>query len=43
MVGAVTAIRTIETDEANRALNMDMFARQLLLLFNEVLGAQRAP
>ncbi|MEJ8847153.1 CinA family protein [Variovorax rhizosphaerae] len=38
VVGASAAhVRTIETGDTNRAANMDVFARQLLLLFAEVL------
>jgi len=37
VVGATTRVRTIETDDTDRAANMDVFARQLLLLFDEVL------
>ena len=40
VVGAVTASRTIETGDTNRALNMNLFARQLLSLFDEALRAQ---
>ena len=43
VAGAVTASRTIETEDANRASNMDVFARQLLLLLDETLQAQGAP
>ena len=37
VVGDTAVSRTIETGCADRALNMDIFARQLLLLFDEVL------
>ena len=40
IAGAATASRTIETGDANRVWNMDVFARQLLLLFDETLRAQ---
>lgn len=43
VAGAVTQTRTIETGDGNRALNMDLFARQLLSLFDEVLQAPGAP
>ena len=42
VAGAVTASRTIETEDADRASNMDVFARQLLLLLDETLRAQGA-
>jgi nicotinamide-nucleotide amidase len=38
--GAVIASRTIETGDADRVSNMDVFARQLLSLFDETLRAQ---
>ncbi len=37
VVGDTAVSRTIETRCADRPLNMDIFARQLLLLFDEVL------
>jgi PncC family amidohydrolase len=43
VAGAITASRTIETGDADRAANMDVFARQLLLLFDETLRAQAEP
>ncbi|MGO4391174.1 CinA family protein [Variovorax sp. M-6] len=43
VAGAATQTRTIETGEGDRALNMDLFARQLLSLFDEVLQATDAP
>ena len=38
--GAVTASRTLETGDSDRVSNMDVFARQLLRLFEETLQAQ---
>lgn len=43
VAGALTRMQTIETGEGERALNMDLFARQLLALFDEVLQAPDAP
>ena len=43
VIGAAPCTRTIETGEGDRALNMDLFARQLLKLFDEVLHAPDAP
>jgi len=40
VVGTASTSRTIETGGADRSLNMDLFARQLLQLFDEVLQAQ---
>lgn len=40
IVGAATASRTIENGETDRPKNMDMFARQLLALFEETLAAE---
>jgi PncC family amidohydrolase len=40
VVGATTVSKTIEMGGADRAANMDMFARHLLLLFDEVLRAR---
>ena len=40
VTGAVTASRTIETGDTDRASNMDVFARQLLQLFEETLRTQ---
>lgn len=37
--GEMTVTRTVETGDTNRAANMDVFARQVLLLFEEVLIA----
>ena len=37
VVGATTRSRTVETGDTDRAANMDVFARQLLRLFDEVL------
>jgi nicotinamide-nucleotide amidase len=39
IAGAATASRTIETGDADRASNMDVFARELLMLFDETLRA----
>lgn len=39
VVGATSVARTIETGDVERASNMDMFARHLLQLFDEVLQA----
>jgi PncC family amidohydrolase len=39
VAGAVTASRTVETGDADRVSNMDVFARQLLLLLDETLRA----
>lgn len=40
MVGAESRSRTIETASPDRPANMDLFARQLLLLFDETLATQ---
>ena len=40
IVGAVTVSRTIENGDTDRPRNMDMFARQLLALFEETLAAE---
>lgn len=40
VAGDATRSRTIETAVGERALNMDLFARQLLALFDEVLQAR---
>ena len=40
VVGELATSRTIETASADRQLNMNIFARQLLQLFDEVLQAQ---
>ena len=40
VAGDATTSRTIETGDANRASNMNLFARQLLALFDEALQAQ---
>lgn len=40
--GAVTASRTIETGDTDRPANMEVFARQLLQLFDETLRAPEA-
>lgn len=37
VVGATSVAKTIETGNVERATNMDMFARHLLQLFDEVL------
>lgn len=37
IAGAATVTKTIATGEADRAMNMDLFARQLLALFEAVL------
>ncbi|MGJ7606427.1 CinA family protein [Variovorax sp. LT1R20] len=42
VAGAVTESRTIETGDTDRPGNMEVFARQLLLLFDETLRAQDA-
>ncbi|MDM0020976.1 CinA family protein [Variovorax saccharolyticus] len=42
VIGAEACTRTVETGEGDRALNMDLFARQLLKLFDEVLHAPDA-
>jgi len=39
IAGEIAASRTIETADADRVSNMDVFARQLLLLFHETLLA----
>ncbi|MDQ0591554.1 CinA family protein [Variovorax paradoxus] len=39
IAGAAAASRTIETADPDRVSNMDVFARQLLLLFHETLRA----
>lgn len=39
VVGATTLSRTIETGSGDRAANMDLFGRQLLVLFEEALLA----
>jgi len=38
VVGATSTARTIETGDTNRPANMDVFARQALMLFSEVLA-----
>lgn len=38
VAGAATTTRTVATGEAERALNMDLFARHLLALFEAVLN-----
>lgn len=40
VVGAESRSRTIETASPERPANMDLFARQLLLLFDETLAMQ---
>ena len=40
VVGKVAVSRTIETGNADRPHNMDIFARQLLRLFDEILQSQ---
>ncbi len=40
VAGTQTQTRTIETGQDNRAVNMDLFARHLLAMFDEVLQAQ---
>lgn len=42
VVGQITMSRTLETGASDRAQNMDIFARQLLRLFDEVLQSQRS-
>jgi nicotinamide-nucleotide amidase len=41
VVGDAATSRTIETASADRPQNMDLFARQLLHLFDEILHAQQ--
>ena len=41
VAGPLQAARTIETGDADRGANMDVFARQLLQLFEETLRSQR--
>ncbi len=43
VAGAITVSRTIENETTDRPANMEMFARQLLALFDETLQAQPAP
>ena len=43
VVGTTSTARTIETGDTNRPANMDVFARQALLLFAEVLDASAKP
>jgi PncC family amidohydrolase len=40
VAGPSSATRTVETGDTDRAANMDLFARQLLKLFDETLLAQ---
>lgn len=40
VIGASSVAKTIETGGGERATNMDMFARHLLQLFDEVLRAE---
>jgi len=40
LVGPVAVSRTVETGNADRPANMDLFARHLLALFDETLRAQ---
>lgn len=40
IVGPVTVSRTVETGNADRPANMDLFARHLLALFDETLRAR---
>ncbi|MDQ0013186.1 PncC family amidohydrolase [Variovorax boronicumulans] len=42
IAGAVTVSRTIENGTTDRPANMEVFARQLLQLFDETLRAQNA-
>ena len=42
VVGPTTMSRTIETGETDRPANMDLFARHLLQLFEEVLRGKNA-
>ena len=42
VVGETVTSRTIETGEADRPQNMDIFARQMLQLFDDVLRAQES-
>lgn len=43
VAGSTTASRTLETGDTDRAANMEVFARQLLRLFDETLKAPTAP
>jgi hypothetical protein len=40
VVGDTATSRTIETGITERPVNMDLFARELLRLFDEILHAQ---
>ncbi len=42
VVGEMASSRTVETGIADRSRNMDLFARQLLRLFDEVLQSREA-
>lgn len=42
VAGTTTAVRTVETGQTDRPVNMDLFARHLLALFDETLRAQPA-
>jgi PncC family amidohydrolase len=43
VAGAAAKVRTIETAEADRATNMDLFGRHLLLMFDAMLRSQAEP
>lgn len=43
VAGAGSAVRTVETGQTERPVNMDLFARHLLALFDETLHAQESP
>ena len=43
VAGARTAVHTVETGRHDRTVNMDLFARHLLALFDRTLHAQEAP
>ena len=42
VTGRISRTRTIETGLSDRAINMDLFARQLLSLFDEVMHERRS-
>ncbi|MDP9902520.1 CinA family protein [Variovorax ginsengisoli] len=42
IAGARTAVQTVETGLQDRPMNMDLFARHLLALFDQTLHAQEA-
>ena len=41
VVGVTTTSQTVETGEADRSRDMNLFARHLLCLFDEVLRSQQ--